>query len=179
MKRLTIPILALALLGYSHSPGFPQDQDSSKTDEKIYEAKEVDRKAVVLSKPVPPYTEDAKRQNVMGVVELAAVLAASGEVKIIEVRKGLPGGLTEKAIAAAREITFTPAMKDRHVVSQKITLEYWFNRSDKIIHGQHFPKIYYDERCQSYSNIAPKNMVFFSSEKEAKKAGYRKSKTCP
>lgn len=179
MKTLTLSVLTLVLLGYSHSPGFTQDQDSNKTDEKIYTGKEVDRKAVVLSKPEPTFTDAARRQNVMGVVELSAVFAASGEVKIIEVRKRLPGGLTEKAIAAAHQITFTPAMKDGHSVSQRIMLEYWFNRSDRIIHGQHFPKLYYDERCQSYSNIAENNMVFFSSEKEAKKAGYRKSKLCP
>ncbi|MDT5059855.1 MAG: hypothetical protein QOH63_562, partial [Acidobacteriota bacterium] len=40
---------------------------------------------------------------------------------------GLPNGLTERAIAAARQIRFTPAMKDGHAVSQYIQIEYNFN----------------------------------------------------
>ncbi|MBA3323229.1 MAG: energy transducer TonB, partial [Pyrinomonadaceae bacterium] len=36
-------------------------------------------------------------------------------------------GLTEKAIEAARRITFTPAEKDGRPVSQYITLVYNFN----------------------------------------------------
>jgi hypothetical protein len=40
---------------------------------------------------------------------------------------GLPYGLTEKAIAAARQIRFQPAMKDGRAVSQFIQIEYNFN----------------------------------------------------
>lgn len=97
----------------------------------------------------------------------------------IEVVNRLPAGLTENAIAAARKITFTPAMKDGHPVSQMVILEYRFELFDRIIHGQRISKLFYDERCRDYSNIASWDMVFFTSEKEAKKAGYKKSKTCP
>ncbi|MBD0373542.1 MAG: energy transducer TonB, partial [Pyrinomonadaceae bacterium] len=41
--------------------------------------------------------------------------------------KGLPDGLTEKAIAAARQIKFVPAQKDGRNVSQYIQIEYNFN----------------------------------------------------
>jgi hypothetical protein len=58
-------------------------------------------------------------------------------------------------------------------------LEYRFDLVERIIHAQRFPKLFYDEDCRDYSNIASENMVFFTSEKEAKKAGYKKSKTCP
>jgi len=60
-----------------------------------------------------------------------------------------------------------------------MVLEYKFELVERIIHGQRFPKLFYDEGCRDYSNIASNNMVFFTSEKEAKKAGYKKSKTCP
>ncbi|MDX6695309.1 MAG: hypothetical protein QOF02_3861, partial [Blastocatellia bacterium] len=36
-------------------------------------------------------------------------------------------GLTEKAIAAARQIRFSPAMKDGRAVSQFVQIEYNFN----------------------------------------------------
>jgi outer membrane biosynthesis protein TonB len=41
--------------------------------------------------------------------------------------QGLPYGLTEQAIAAARKLKFVPAMKDGKNVSMWIQLEYNFN----------------------------------------------------
>ena len=192
MKTVALVVLGVALVACSCSAAYGQqknddkkftrpqtNQDSNKPEEKIYDAKEVDRKAIVLSKPEPSYTDEARRQHVVGVVELRAIFAANGQIKGIEVRKALPAGLTENAIAVARKITFTPAIKDGNPVSQRMTIEYSFTLLEKIIHGQRFPKVYYHEGCRDYSNIASNNMVFFTSEKEAKKAGYKKSKTCP
>jgi TonB family protein len=92
-----------------------------------FKQNEVTRKAIITSKPEPGFTEDARKNNVTGVVRLRAILSASGGVTGISVVKGLPDGLTEKAIAAARQIRFTPAEKDGHAVSQYIVLEYNFN----------------------------------------------------
>jgi TonB family protein len=80
-----------------------------------------------LSKPEPLMTEAAKRNNTVGTVVLRAVLAASGEVTNISVVKGLPDGLSESAVEAARRIKFQPAMKDGRIVSQHIQMEYNFN----------------------------------------------------
>jgi TonB family protein len=88
---------------------------------------EVTRKAVITFKPEPGFTEEARKNNVTGAVRLRAILSAGGGVTGISVVKGLPDGLTEKAIAAARQIRFTPAEKDGHAVSQYIVLEYNFN----------------------------------------------------
>jgi TonB family protein len=88
---------------------------------------EVTRKALITFKPEPGFTEDARKNNVTGVVRLRAILHASGSVTNVSVVKGLPDGLTEKAIAAAKQIRFTPAEKDGHTVSQYIVLEYNFN----------------------------------------------------
>ncbi|MBV8856422.1 MAG: energy transducer TonB [Acidobacteria bacterium] len=88
---------------------------------------EVTRKALITFKPEPGFTEEARKNNVTGVVRLRAVLHSSGGIQSISVVKGLPDGLTEKAIAAARQIRFTPAEKDGHAVSQYVVLEYNFN----------------------------------------------------
>jgi TonB family protein len=88
---------------------------------------EVTRKALITFKPEPGFTEEARKNNVTGVVRLRAILHASGSVQSISVVKGLPDGLTEKAIGAARQIRFTPAEKDGHSVSQYVVLEYNFN----------------------------------------------------
>jgi TonB family protein len=87
---------------------------------------EVTRRAVITFKPGPGVTEEARSNKVEGVVRLRAVLTPSGEVTNVAVIKGLPDGLTEKAIAAARRIRFEPAQKDGRAVSQYVVLEYNF-----------------------------------------------------
>jgi TonB family protein len=90
-------------------------------------ARDVPQKAVVVFKPEPGFTEQARQNNVYGLVRLRAVFASTGKVTNIQVIKGLPDGLTEKAIVAARCIQFFPAEKDGRRVSQYVTLEYNFN----------------------------------------------------
>jgi protein TonB len=92
-----------------------------------FSQKDVTRKALITFKPEPGFTEEARKNNVTGVVRLRAILHASGGVQGISVVKGLPDGLTEKAITAARQIRFTPAEKDGRSVSQYVVLEYNFN----------------------------------------------------
>ncbi|MBA3241928.1 MAG: energy transducer TonB, partial [Acidobacteria bacterium] len=78
---------------------------------RTFRQNEVTRKALIVSKPEPGFTEEARKENVTGIVRLRAVLSSSGAVTNISVVKGLPGGLTEKAVAAARNIRFQPAQK--------------------------------------------------------------------
>jgi TonB family protein len=94
---------------------------------RTFAPREVTRKAVITSKPEPSFTEEARKNNVTGLVKLRLVLSSGGSVTNISVIKGLPDGLTEKAIAAARQIRFQPAQKDGRAVSQWITIEYNFN----------------------------------------------------
>jgi TonB family protein len=89
--------------------------------------KEVTRKANITSKPEPLYTEAARQNQVTGTVRLRLILSASGQVTGITPLTKLPDGLTEKAIEAARRISFTPAEKDGRKVSQYVTIEYNFN----------------------------------------------------
>jgi protein TonB len=90
-------------------------------------SREVDQRARLLSKPEPKYTEEARRNQVTGTVILRAVFASSGEVVQIRALTSLPHGLTERAIAAAREIRFVPAQKGGSPVSVFLQLEYNFN----------------------------------------------------
>jgi len=101
--------------------------DGSPNYSQIFPGRAVTEKARVLAKPEPSYTESARRYAVQGTVVLRAIFSSSGEVNGIKVVKKLPHGLTQKAIAAARQIKFTPASKDGHAVSMYIQLEYNFN----------------------------------------------------
>jgi len=94
---------------------------------KIFTGKDVTTKARLISKPEPQYTEDARKNQVTGTVVLKVVFASSGQVTNIRTVSGLPNGLTERAIAAARQIKFVPATKDGHQVSMWMQLEYNFN----------------------------------------------------
>jgi TonB family protein len=92
-----------------------------------YPPSEVDQRARVLKKPEPQYTEEARRNQITGTVLLRAVFASSGEVVQIRALNSLPFGLTERAIAAAQQIQFIPAMKNGRAVSVYMHLEYNFN----------------------------------------------------
>ena len=94
---------------------------------RTFAAKEVTRKAIITGKPEPLYTEEARKNQVTGTVRLRLVLGASGSVSNISPVSRLPDGLTEKAIEAARRISFQPAEKDGRKVSQWIVIEYNFN----------------------------------------------------
>jgi TonB family protein len=93
----------------------------------FYRATEVEQRARLLSKPEPQYTEEARRNQVSGTVVLRVVFSSSGEVVQIRAVRTLPFGLTERAIAAARQIQFVPAVKGGQPVSVAMQLEYNFN----------------------------------------------------
>jgi TonB family protein len=116
--------------GGDRSPGGggPGGGGGGDTDyNKTFKPNEVTQKARILAKPSPEYTEEARKNQVTGTVTLQMVFSSSGGVTNIRTISGLPYGLTEKAIAAARRIQFTPAMKDGRPVSQYIRVEYNFN----------------------------------------------------
>lgn len=81
----------------------------------------------ITSKPEPPYTEEARRNQVNGRVVLRALFNSNGQVTNISPVQRLPHGLTEQAIAYARRITFTPAQSNGRPVSTYVTLQYDFN----------------------------------------------------
>lgn len=101
--------------------GNPDDLDH------VYRAPQVTERARVLAKPEPQYTEEARRNAIVGSVVLRAVFSRTGEVTNIRAIQALPFGLTERAIAAARLIRFRPATRDGRAVNVYMQLEYNFN----------------------------------------------------
>lgn len=95
--------------------------------DRIFGVKEVTRRAVIIARPEPLYTEEARKNQLTGTVVLRLVLNANGTVTNIVPLSRLPDGLTEKAMEAARRIQFTPAEKDGRRVSQYATINYNFN----------------------------------------------------
>ena len=89
--------------------------------------KQVERKAVVVMKPEPMYTEEARRNAITGTIVLKVVFSSDGSVVNIRTILGLPYGLTERAIEAAKKMKFVPAVKEGKFVSMWMQLEYNFN----------------------------------------------------
>jgi TonB family protein len=121
---LTILFAGMATTAAAQGVSQPAEE---KCDGVVYQAKEVSQKARITSSPPPTYTQEARMHNVSGKVVLTAVLCSSGHITDIQVVSGLPGGLTESAIAAAKKIKFEPAQKDGQPVSQATQLEFGFS----------------------------------------------------
>ncbi len=102
-------------------------RDNPNEVDRVYSSPEVTTRARVLSKPEPQYTEEARRNQITGMVILRVVFSRSGEVTNIRAIQTLSDGLTEKAIAAARKIRFVPATRNGQAVSMYMQLEYNFN----------------------------------------------------
>lgn len=112
-----------ALFRNAHSPS----ADSLQEQKQAFSGKDVTRKARIVWRPEPFYTEPARQNQVTGTVVLKGFLGANGQVSITEVTQELPYGLTERAIEAALNIRFFPAEKDERRVPQRIQIEYNFN----------------------------------------------------
>lgn len=84
-------------------------------------------KPTILYKEKAKYTEEARQNKVQGTVVLNVVFTADGRISNIRVVRGLPDGLTEKAIEAAQKIRFRPAVKNGSPVSVRGNLEFTFN----------------------------------------------------
>ncbi|MET0624626.1 MAG: energy transducer TonB [Pyrinomonadaceae bacterium] len=111
----------------SNAPGNTGRGDAPAASDRPFRHTEVTRKAMIIFKPEPGFTEEARRFNVTGVVRLRGILGSDGRVKALSVVKPLPHGLTRKALVAARSLRFQPAQKDGRPVSQYVVLEYNFN----------------------------------------------------
>lgn len=81
----------------------------------------------ILSKPRAQYTDEARQAQIQGTVVLKVTLLANGTIGSVVPVSRLGYGLTEKAIAAAREIKFEPKKVNGQAVSVTKTIEYNFN----------------------------------------------------
>jgi TonB family protein len=129
------PELALYLLDLLHpdKPASKQLQEITVPSATAQNADDnslpmtINLKPTILYREKAKYTEIAKINLVEGTVVLKAVFARNGEMQDIRVIRGLPDGLTRKAIEATRKIKFNPATRDGEPVSVRGNLEFTFN----------------------------------------------------
>lgn len=66
----------------------------------------------ILAKPRPAYTPEARQLHIEGEVLLDVMFAASGDIHVVKVVRGLGHGLDESAQRAAQQIRFNPAKRE-------------------------------------------------------------------
>jgi TonB family protein len=81
-------------------------------------------KPTILYTERAKYTEEARRERIQGTVVLSVVFGADGLLHDIRTLQGLPYGLTENAIEAAKKIRFQPAFRSGKPVNVRTVLEY-------------------------------------------------------
>jgi TonB family protein len=123
----SILFLLLVCLSVSFAQSNRDSQTNGPNSEYVYPGKETDQKAIVIKRVEPHYTKKARKHRVEGTVILRCVFSSIAKVTNITVASGLPDGLTEEAIEAARRIKFKPAMRNGKPVSMWMQLEYNFN----------------------------------------------------
>src|SRR5438046_7720747 len=77
-----------------------------------------------LEQPKPELPQNYGTLDAQGTVTLRVEFLDFGEIGEVTVVKTLPGGLTEKAVAAARKIKFEPEKKDGKPVTVVRQIEY-------------------------------------------------------
>ena len=73
------------------------------------------------------YTDEARANKIGGTVVLRVIYSKQGKLIVLGVVRGLPYGLTENAIEAAKKIRFNPAMKDGQSVNVIGNVEFTFS----------------------------------------------------
>lgn len=127
-SSLCVLVFFWLLANYSPAHGqVPSPSPASPEPERLYKGSEVSLKVRVTKKPEPKYTKTARKHAVEGTVVIRCVFGSTGQVTNIHVISGLPDGLTERAVEAAKKIKFIPAMKDGHSVSMWMELQYNFH----------------------------------------------------
>jgi TonB family protein len=81
---------------------------------------------VIVSKPNPVYSDEARKLGIEGDVLVDVVFLASGTVQVNHVVKGLGHGLDEAAIRAAQQIKFKPALQNGAAVDFPATVHIVF-----------------------------------------------------
>ncbi len=106
------------IIGGQPTTGLGKEQDVRKMTAHL--------RPTILYKEKAKYTEEARVLKVQGLVVLLATFNANGQITDIRVVRGLPSGLTEEAIQAARRIRFQPAYENGVLVTVRAQLEYNF-----------------------------------------------------
>jgi TonB family protein len=85
-----------------------------------------DNSISIISKPQSRYTEAARQNNVQGTITLSIKFLKNGKIGKVKIVNGLPDGLNENTIEAAKLIKFLPATKNGKPITVTKLIQYSF-----------------------------------------------------
>jgi TonB family protein len=112
--------------GNGDGRGDGDNGDNTPRITKVEKPVGISKGVTITSKPRANYTDSARQNQVQGTVTLRVTFNANGSIGSVSAVSGLPYGLTEQAIAAAKQIRFEPAMKNGQAVAVTKQVQYSF-----------------------------------------------------
>jgi TonB family protein len=82
---------------------------------------------VLVYKPEPDFSEEARKAKYQGVVTVSCVVGPDGRIRDMQIVRPLGMGLDEKALEALKNWRFEPAKKDGVPVAVKVAVEVEFH----------------------------------------------------
>jgi tetratricopeptide (TPR) repeat protein len=108
----------------------PKDPNRKRQDALIDDQPEGLKPMTILYKEMVEYTEIARINRLKGPIVLSAFFLANGGLSGIKVVRGLPDGLTRRAINVMKRVRFTPASLNSDPVSVRGNIEFDFEARD-------------------------------------------------
>lgn len=81
----------------------------------------------VIKKSPAPYTDSARRKGIEGTIDAIVEFKGDGKVGFVIITKGLPEGLNENVVDAARKVKFEAAIRNGRPVSVVKMMQYTFD----------------------------------------------------
>jgi tetratricopeptide (TPR) repeat protein len=104
----------------------PKDPDRMRQDTLIDDQPEGLKPMTIMYKEMVEYTEIARINRLKGPIVLSAFFMANGALSGIKAVRGLPDGLTRRAINVMKRVRFTPASLNGDPVSVRGNIEFDF-----------------------------------------------------
>lgn len=122
-----VPVLVHVRIGfrYADTPAIPQlalpyrEGFRSRTPR----ARPYDQPPMATYAPVAPFSDEARRHKIQGIVIVSALVTVDGLPTDVRIEKSLGYGLDEKAVESVSQYRFKPAIKDGVPVTARITVE--------------------------------------------------------
>ena len=89
----------------------------------------------IFEMPDASYPDTARDTGISGTVILKVRFLAGGRIGLVTVVSGLPEGLTNEAVNAARKIKFLPAKQSGRMINTSEMVEYHFSDPGKCSPG--------------------------------------------
>jgi TonB family protein len=115
-----------------NAPAVANPEDLTIKDSVTITDKDPGLKPTILYREKAKYTVEARDAGIQGIIVLMVVFGVDGKLRDINVVRGLPFGLTQKAIDAAKKIRFRPAYKDGRPVNVRGSVEFTFQVFDDV-----------------------------------------------